>query len=126
MNGEDAIAIGDRLADICDLFGISDVDLDTARHHTDITKTVRQVTKLIYPNVDDRCKMRITTMDRKIIQAIIGKFDSPISYLEIASTNRMETNFAYSSRVLKITNVSLVSISNNDCRANSDIVCFSP
>ena len=80
MDVEDTVAIGDRLADICDLFGVSDADLDTARHRTDITKTVRQVTKLIYPNVADRRTMRISTMDGKIIQGIIGKLCYLTSY----------------------------------------------
>ena len=67
MGDGEAMDIGDRLADISDLLGLSDVDLDGARHPTDITKTVRQITKTVYPNVDDCQKMKISTMDKAII-----------------------------------------------------------
>lgn len=64
--------LGDRLADISDLLGLDDADLERARHPTDITKTVRQMTKAVYPNITDRLKMKISTMDKNMIQAIIG------------------------------------------------------
>ncbi|CAF1311293.1 unnamed protein product [Adineta ricciae] len=71
IDAEEAESIGERLANISDLLGVSDADLETTRHLTDITKTARQVTKLVYPDVAERQKMRISTMDKKIMQAII-------------------------------------------------------
>ena len=73
LHGEEAIDTGERLADISELLGISDTDLDSARHPKDITKTVRQITKMVYPDINDRCAMKISTMDQKIVQAIMGK-----------------------------------------------------
>ena len=72
LGGGDAVDLGERLADISDLLGLADADLDSARHPTDITKTVRQITKAVYPSIADRQTMKISTMDKKVIQAIIG------------------------------------------------------
>lgn len=72
LDPEEANDIGERLADISDLLGIHEDELDRIRHPTDITKTVRQLTKLVFPDVNDRQNMRISTMDPKLLQAIIG------------------------------------------------------
>lgn len=72
LDPEEENYIAERLADIIDLLGVDEDELDRVRHPTDITKTVRQLTKLVFPDVNDRQNMRISTMDPKILQAIIG------------------------------------------------------
>jgi hypothetical protein len=85
MDEDGILFIGDRLADISGLLDLSDADLETARHPTDITKTVRQVTKLIYPDINDRRKMKISTMNKKIVQAIIGNISLYLSSSRFSS-----------------------------------------
>lgn len=76
VNERETESIGDKLACISDLFNLSEADLEFARHSTDITKTVRQVTKMVYPDVEERRKMKISSMDPLIVKAIIGKISS--------------------------------------------------
>ena len=86
---EETDDIGDRLADISDLLGVDEDELDRVRHSTDITKTVRQLTKLVFPDVNERQNMRISAMDPKLIQEIIGR--DAFS----ASTRRQRRNFDF-------------------------------
>jgi hypothetical protein len=90
-------SIGDRLADISDLLGVSDADLETVRHPTDITKTVRQVTKLVCPDIDERQKIKISTMDKKITQAIIGRLCLLLSNckIQLSAFRRITNSFLY-------------------------------
>ena len=76
-SAEDVINIDDRLANISEFFGISDLDLDSVRHAKHMPKTVRQVTQLVYPDIKIRRTMKISTMNQKFIQAIIGEQFSP-------------------------------------------------
>lgn len=48
-----------------DHLGSTNDDLDSGRHPTGITKTV-------YPTITDRLNMKMSTMDKKTIRAIIG------------------------------------------------------
>lgn len=70
---EESVDIGERLVEISELLEVNETDLEYARHASDITKTIRQVTKLVFPDFNDRRKMKISSMNKDIVRAIIGK-----------------------------------------------------
>ena len=70
---EESVDIGERLVEISELLEVDETNLEYARHASDITKTIRQVTKLVFPDFNDRRKMKISSMNKDIVQAIIGK-----------------------------------------------------
>ena len=64
---------GERLENICLLLGITESELKSCEHDTDITKTCRQIIKHIYPNANERAKMLVSSMDPDRLQAVQGE-----------------------------------------------------
>ena len=52
---------------------MSENELKSCEHDTDITKTCRQITKYIYPDVHARAKMLVSSMRAEQLQAVQGK-----------------------------------------------------
>ena len=63
---------GDKLENICARLEISENELKSCEHDTDITKTCRQITKYIYPDVHARAKMLVSSMRAEQLQAVQG------------------------------------------------------
>jgi hypothetical protein len=64
---------GDKLDNICTQLKMSENELKSCEHDTDITKTCRQITKYIYPDVHARAKMLVSSMRAEQLQAVQGK-----------------------------------------------------
>lgn len=63
---------GDKLESICTELKMTENELKSCQHDTDITKTCRQITKYIYPDVHARAKMLVSSMKAEQLQAVQG------------------------------------------------------
>lgn len=85
---------------ICSALNLTKRQLRSAHHPTDITKTCRSITKLIYPDVSARVQMLTSLMPNETLAAIRGKnmmnaFPKTIShYFRICQTCSSSTTDA--------------------------------
>ena len=63
----------DKLEDICKVLNMSEDQLRSCEHGTDITKTCRQLIKYLYADPNQRARLLISTMDSEKLSAIHGK-----------------------------------------------------
>ena len=63
----------EQIESFCDALDMTEKELKKCEHEVDITKTCRSIVKHLYPDVNDRGKMLISTMDVAILHAIQGK-----------------------------------------------------
>lgn len=63
---------GERIEAICAALNMTEKELKHCEHDVDITKTCRAIVKHVYPDMANRGKMLISTMDPSILQAIQG------------------------------------------------------
>ncbi|CAF2107918.1 unnamed protein product [Rotaria magnacalcarata] len=61
---------GNLLEKICGVLDMSEKELKSCEHDTDITKTCRQIIKYIYPDPKLRATMLVSSMDPEQLQAI--------------------------------------------------------
>ena len=64
---------GEILEEILDTLKMTEADLKSCEHETDITKTCRAIIKRIYPNPTERAAMLISSMDINQLKAIQSK-----------------------------------------------------
>ena len=64
---------GDKLENICTQLKMSENELKSCEHDTDITKTCRQITKYIYPDIRARAKMLVSSMRVEQLQSVQGE-----------------------------------------------------
>jgi hypothetical protein len=91
---------GDKLENICLALKMNETELKSCEHETDITKSCRQIIKYIYPDIKDRAKKLVSSMDDTQLQAIQGKISkyylSPtiitfLDYARMAHPAQMKT-----------------------------------
>ena len=63
---------GDKLESICHTLNMTEKQLISCEHNTDITKTCRQIVKFIYPDPKDRAAKLVSTMTDGKLEAIQG------------------------------------------------------
>ncbi|CAF1481557.1 unnamed protein product [Rotaria magnacalcarata] len=59
-----------KIADISSILKLSAGQLKKCQHETDITKTCRNITKYLFPNIRKRAKMLVTSMNTTTLEAI--------------------------------------------------------
>lgn len=63
---------GEKLAFICRTLNMTEKQLLSCEHETDITKTCRQIIKFIYPDPKERAEKLVSTMTDGKLEAIQG------------------------------------------------------
>ena len=63
----------EKLKQICRVLNLSAVELKQCEHRTDITKIGRYIVKRLYPDIQTRATMLISSTSSEILQAIHGK-----------------------------------------------------
>lgn len=59
-----------KLERLCEILNMTEKELQDCEHKTDITKTCRQITRFIYPDIDKRAQLLVSTMDDVQLRAI--------------------------------------------------------
>ena len=63
-----------KIREISIVLNLNDVQLGECKDRSDITKTCRNITRVLYPRVQTRTKKPVSSMPSKTIQAINGKY----------------------------------------------------
>lgn len=72
-----------RFESILETLRMSESELLSCQHDTDITKTCRQIVKYLFRDPKERAKMLVSSMDAKILKSIQGTiFSSEISFIQ--------------------------------------------
>lgn len=61
---------GEKLESICNTLNMTEKQLLSCEHKTDITKTCRQIVKFIYPDTKERAEKLVSTMTDGKLEAI--------------------------------------------------------